>query len=498
MKKSVLFIAAAAVLFSLASCNKSNEPNSKPGTNPSEDPGTVTEKSNKCDILTFSIQAGETEIVGDVSAVEKKVVLPVFPEDMDAIVSAKAVYTLSEGATISPDPAAQAMDYSKDIKLTVTAEDGTTTKEYTVSSRAVKVKLSVNKVWEESKTLGQLKIIPAGLEYNTQMFAFAGTDKFVACDLQVFDLDGNALGKMNTTGIKDGWIPTSLTNDPNGVVVACFSDGIDNTLDNVTEGGIYAWVNGYDQAPKELWSVTSPETNDFFPVGTNRDFFELCVGGDVKGDFVMTTYHFLEWNGPWDGVLIGTYIDLGMHNVFVGKGGEVVDHTVGYTIHTAGDANCWQQMIPVSGNPDGQYVICDSQKPGGIVYFVQEGSDEPGSDIPLYGTLTVEQVGEEGAEGAQNYGNYTCGQGFVVRYFGRDYLIAATEHWHGQYLTVQTLDPTDEDHIVYPTTEIGTKDENRVSVAAIFDEEAGVARILYATHRSGGEVFLYEMNRETL
>jgi hypothetical protein len=57
-------------------------------------------------------------------------------------------------------------------------------------------------------------------------------------------------------------------------------------------------------------------------------------------------------------------------------------------------------MIPVSGNPDGQYVICDSQNPGGIVYFVQEGSDEPGSDIPLYGTLTVEQVGEEGAEGA--------------------------------------------------------------------------------------------------
>ena len=45
--------------------------------------------------------------------------------------SLKASVELAEGATISPDPA-QSRNYTNPIDFTVTAQDGTTTKTYTV------------------------------------------------------------------------------------------------------------------------------------------------------------------------------------------------------------------------------------------------------------------------------------------------------------------------------------------------------------------------------
>lgn len=501
MKRTLLFVTAALAAIAFASCKGGEvNPENKPGDaskDPSSDAPAV--KSNKCDIVTFTVLAGETHVEADVSPVEKKVVIPYYPEDADAMKSAKAEYTLSEGATISPDPAKEAMDFTREMKLTVTAQDGTTTKVFTVTSREYEVALKVQKVWDESKTLGQLRIVPSQLDYNTQLFAFAGTDKFVAPDLQVFDLEGKRVGVLNTDGIPSGWEPTSITNDSNGVVAACFAGGSDGTLDNVTEGGVYAWLDGYDKAPEELWYITESDTNPLFPIGGNRDFFELKVGGEFAGDFVATTYHFLEWNGPSGGELIGTYTDQAMFNAFIGKAGKVNEHVLAYSMHCAGDGNVWQALIPVSGSKNGLFVVCDSNTPpGGITYFVQQGIQMPSEDLPLYGTLTAEIVGEEGAQGAQCYGNYSCGDGFVVNFHGTPYLIAATSFWEGQYLTVQTLDPTDDPHWIMETTDVAYIDQNRVSAAAIVDPESDSVKILYATNRSGGEVNLFEMVREVL
>lgn len=500
MRKLLLFVSAIAVSFAFFSCNGEKEPvpedKSKDPVNSSDDPAPDT-KSNKCDILTFSVLAGETEVKGDVSAPEKKVVLPYYPEDAEAMTSAKAVYTLSDGATISPDPAKEAMDYTKDLKFTITAEDGTTSKEYTVSSREYMVTLSLQKVWSESKTLNQLKVVPSVLEYNTQQFAFVGTDKFVAPDLQVFDLDGNKVGVMNTVGIPSGWVPTSITNDKNGVVLACFAGGDKVCLDDVNEGGIYVWIDGYDKAPEELWSISSSENNSLFPAGGNRDFFELKVGGEMSGDFLVTTYHFLEYQ-PEPGT--GSYPEHGMFNFFSGRDGDLDDvfHEVAHTCHDAGDGNVWQALIPVSADRDGLFVVCDSNPRVGMTFFVQEGVAQPSSDLPLYGTLTAEIVGEEGAEGVQNYGNYSVGDGAVFRFHGVDYLFAASTHWHGQYMTVQTLDPTDDPHFIYETNEIGWIDENRVSAAAVVDPESDTVKLLYGINRAGGEVRLFEITCEVI
>ena len=505
MKKFLLFLAVIAVTSAAVSCNKTPEPS--PSNDPSsdtssQDPGQPSEqKSNKCDILSFTVLAGGTEVPGDVSPAEKKVVLPYYPEDAAAMKSAKASYSLSEGAVISPDPSKEDFDYTRELKFTVTAEDGTTTKEYTVSSREYEVTLGVEKVWPTAKTLVQLGVTPSQLDKNTQLFAFAGTDKFVAPDLQVFDLNGNKVGKLNTDGIPAGWVVTGLTNDKNGIVLAAFSGvftGGDKTQpDDVVEGGIYVWTGGYDAAPEVLWTISSSQNNDLFPVGGNRDFYELKVGGDMKGDFIVTTYHFLEWqSGPG----LGAYADHGMFNCFCGSGGNLSSavHDVAHTCHDAGDGNVWQILIPVSSDKDGQFVVVDSGSPGGIRIYIQEGTDYPSTDTPLYGTLTAEFVGEEGAEGFQNYGNYSPGDAVVFNFHGTDYLFAATTFWQGQYMTIQTLDSTDDSHYVYETNYVSYLNENRVSAAAVVDPESDTVKLLYGTNLAGGGVLLYEIVRNVI
>lgn len=84
-------------------------------------------KSDKCLIEEFSLpELGLTGIIdnekGEISVIAVGELAPV-----------KAQYRLSYHATISPDPAVEALDYNdNDVKLTVTANDGVTKKVYTV------------------------------------------------------------------------------------------------------------------------------------------------------------------------------------------------------------------------------------------------------------------------------------------------------------------------------------------------------------------------------
>ena len=82
-------------------------------------------KLTGCDITSFSLPDAGLEgiIAGETISL---VTMENFESPM------KAELTLSPHATVSPDPRETAIDWNSEVKLTVTAHDGVTTKEYTV------------------------------------------------------------------------------------------------------------------------------------------------------------------------------------------------------------------------------------------------------------------------------------------------------------------------------------------------------------------------------
>jgi hypothetical protein len=110
-KTSIPFLAILLLVLTLSvSCNK-------------EEIDEIT-KSTKTAIIKFKINDVEGAITGESIAIT----LPIGTDA--ASISGKV--TLSDGATIDPDPTTTA-DYSNPKEFTVTAEDGTTTKKYTVT-----------------------------------------------------------------------------------------------------------------------------------------------------------------------------------------------------------------------------------------------------------------------------------------------------------------------------------------------------------------------------
>ena len=83
-------------------------------------------KSNKCQLLSFSIPA---EDISGIIDEEHKTVSLISAEDLS---SCLAEYSLSSHATMSPDPKTEALDFNSPIELTVIAHDGVTKQTYTV------------------------------------------------------------------------------------------------------------------------------------------------------------------------------------------------------------------------------------------------------------------------------------------------------------------------------------------------------------------------------
>lgn len=83
-------------------------------------------KSADCSFTDFTIP--ELGLVSIIDVENNKIAVLT----QDAVGSALAKYALAFGATVSPDPATTALNYDQNVKLTVTAQDGTTQKIYSV------------------------------------------------------------------------------------------------------------------------------------------------------------------------------------------------------------------------------------------------------------------------------------------------------------------------------------------------------------------------------
>lgn len=485
MKTTKFFLAALAAIATLASCNPTNPEN--------PDPEPETPKSTECRLTAFTVTAGEFTIEGFVDQTDKSVELSYTPNQYSPLTAATAEVTISDKATISPDPSAP-IDYTVDggVKFTVTAEDGETTTVYTVYTAAAEIKEAVVKVWQ--KTFGLLGL--TGRSNFDCGIGFVARDKFAYSDLRVFDLEGTYLGNLNTEGVAgllvygDGTIKAqdqlaAVSNDENGVLVAiCCNEGTYEDGSIGCQSSVYAWVDGWDKAPTKIYG----------PV--DYQCLYMSVAGDVTGDFIL---NFRTGAGSPQ-----------MHHVLVYKGGKYFTEEGkpactwhGPFIQHPGNDGCWGQMLSFfSGDPENGFVVWDSLAAAeygetgnasaafyvydaGLTAFENETADE----VALHGQVTWVKWDAEG--GLFSYGNYSIGHVRAFIYNGQKYIVAASSSWPCNWITVQRANNIVEDdeetdevdeyeqNYLLPTDIITDASECAPHSAYVYNPSTGTGHIIY-------------------
>ena len=210
--------------------------------------GEDVERGDKaCRIETFTLNFSDgTTLSGDVYDYDKSVDLSYTTAEFEMMKSATATLTLSEGATVSPDPS-QTADYTQPLSFTVTAKDGKTARTYTTKP--------VEKVLE-----GYTKVEAATSKTATEMgigtaadYKFVGVsgDKLVV-GKKVFDYKTFApAGDLNMTGYEDQKM-TGMANDEAGHLIAAVNADDDHLL----EGRLGQGSVGVHQIGDELYRQT--------------------------------------------------------------------------------------------------------------------------------------------------------------------------------------------------------------------------------------------------
>ncbi len=286
MKKVFLLLASSMMLFALA-CEPENAKPDDPKDDPKENPDDgkeekpeEKEKSKECQILTFSVEAGGIEFEGTVYHQENAVVLEAFPDQMDLFKNVtKVTYTISEKATISPDPTS-ITDYSTSPTLTVTAEDGTTTKRYIVDVEEAMFTMEIapREGQKDPIAVGTLGIDPDFVKFPGNQVAFVASDYIALSDGNIYDLDLTLKGAINREGIDDALYFSALANDDNNVLIAALVEGTTLSSESITTTIFYAWLDGWDKKPVPFYIKEG--------LGNFGDYMNVC--GDAKGRMLIT------------------------------------------------------------------------------------------------------------------------------------------------------------------------------------------------------------------
>lgn len=410
-------MAVVAPMLFVASCEK-KEPN--------KDVDKPVEQSKECKLLTISLVAGDVKVEGFVYEEDKVAEVTCLPAQKAAFVKASAEVTVSEKATISPDPKEE-RDYTAadGVTFTVTAEDGKTSQEYKVILKDAKVKTVCKKVWEQ--TFGDLgiKSTVAGIGNA----AFSG-DKIVTSNMEVIDLEGKKIGTLNTDGIVDNQAADfrfyCLTNDHKNHLVATVGyeaggEKFTATPDNVKYTRFYIWSDGWDKAPVLLYE--NKENNVTMYVSASGDLPKNGILTFIAGRAVAQMHHC---------------------NVFVdGK----IQWNAFNTSYPGNDGNWGAIVSACSADKEGYYFIADSRGNNqGTNVLVRHGLK--GNDVQLNGSLVDDGI--VGAEhgGANQYGNYSSGHVRAFMLNGKPYAAVATSGWPSTYLTIQSANPEDDDHFL--------------------------------------------------
>ena len=466
---------AAASMFAVA-CDKVDDPTPDQEDNKQEQEKPV-EKSTACKLTALSLVGGGQTFEGFVYEEDKVVEVAYLPGQEAALTNATAEVTISDKATISPDPAVAA-DYTVEggVVFTVTAEDGTTKAEYTVVVKEAEINVKCQLVWQ--KTYGDLGVSTAS--FNQSNVGFAGTN-IVTRHLDVLDLNGGKVGTLNVTGVngadKAGFALACVTNDHAGHLVASVALTADGNpapdSDSVADSYIYVWKNGWDNAPELFYNTNEGNVTLY-----------MSAGGDLTG------------NGIVNVISPGRGATTMHHTFYTTAGAESYQWAAFNTQYVSNDGNWGQMVSPASGSIEGDFVVCDSQGSNqGMMFYVRHGVADNGNDVALTGTVLDDALAEGG--GSNQYGNYSTGHARAFTLNGTSYVVACSSGWPCTYVTIQSLNPDDENHYLLRTQVLSTPAPAPCS-AYCFDEATGKGYVLVSAQSESSMMALYEIITEIL
>lgn len=284
-------------------------------------------KSNKCELSDITLTGDG--LAGVINQTDNTITF-VTGDDLGL---QNAEIIMSHGATISPDPRTELVDWDSEPTLTVTAQNGVDNKVYTVlkgvpSKIALGMREGSGKMrWV--KKLSDVGIAPAANKHGASGFAVVG-------DYLVLNEVGNPTAQYINwkTGAVAGAIDLSavgvdnngnynnyrMTSDNNGNILICC-----NSQDN--GGGMCIWRKKGLDGPIERYLIAS---------GGNQFGNALSVVGNLDGDAIIT----MTFNN--------SCIDFYKWQV---KNGRLVNtaptpcHITGYT------STCWGNSDVVYSNP---------------------------------------------------------------------------------------------------------------------------------------------------
>ena len=320
-------------MFAVA-CEEVDQPTDEGKEENKQEQETPVKKSTACKLTALSLVAGDQTFEGFVYEEDKVVEVAYLPGQEAALANATATVTVSDKATVSPDPAVAA-DYTVEggVVFTVTAEDGTTKAQYTVIVKEAEINVKCQLVWQ--KTYGDLGVNTAS--FNQSNIGFAGTN-IVTRHLDVLDLAGAKVGTLNVTGVngadKAGFALACVTNDHAGHLVASVALTADGNpapdSDSVADSYIYVWKNGWDSAPELFYNTNEGNVTLY-----------MSAGGDLTGDGIVNV------------ISPGRGATTMFHTFYTTAGAEGYQWAAFNTQYVSNDGNWGQMVSPASGSING-------------------------------------------------------------------------------------------------------------------------------------------------
>lgn len=406
--------------------------------------GEDVERGDKaCRIETFTLNFSDgTTLSGDVYDYDKSVDLSYTTAEFEMMKSATATLTLSEGATVSPDPS-QTADYTQPLSFTVTAKDGKTARTYTTKP--------VEKVLE-----GYTKVEAATSKTATEMgigtaadYKFVGVsgDKLVV-GKKVFDYKTFApAGDLNMTGYEDQKM-TGMANDEAGHLIAAVNaDGA-----SAVPTTIICWKDGWDKAPSEY-------------IKSETSFIgkQISASGNLlEGAGIVSA---MNGTGP-----------KGAHFAWARLDGASHPETPFYGVETnvpSNDGNWSQTISACSGDPLGTWFVYDPETGnGGNAYTWTAWTAHNNINLtPIPGVLLSDK-------GAHGWGNLTLGSVRAFTFNGTAYGAYITTGWSKTYVAIvdnngeYLLNPNDA---IIPVSHTGS--EPIPQITYVYNESEGAGYV---------------------
>ncbi|MBR6458081.1 MAG: DUF5018 domain-containing protein [Bacteroidales bacterium] len=537
MKKFFLLMASALMIGTFAiSCN--NEVNPEKPDEGKEDPVPV-EKSKACKILAFSLTDGTTVVEGEIFDAQKIIELQYKPEEAAIVANGTAEVSISEKATISPNPETIS-DWTVERKLTVTAEDGETSNEYTVKTLPIEYDVACAPSASDGKLLTAMGANNDIAFYGGNEIAFSGPKNIVTCDRRVYDLGLNYVGELNWGDILPTASMMSMGNDDKGVLIvavgygdgdftAAPTDGDGNFTWNFTNATrFYAWPDGWDKAPVLFYENASclmymNVSGDF----TGRMLIAAKQGGNGSTGFPSAgNHHLFHFNAG--SIIDGTWAWFQTGRAEIDRDREVpawsvdkdgnhqrmnhvpalwrLGQTAGSTVSPLGVTKedalfvYAQALNSLSEEPeanfDRNHLNADEPtwgKDGSAGMIVAARQGYTGNDMILRGTAESINGGTKRYGGLYGWGN-VCITGDVkaFQYSGHVYAVVGGSNWNETHITIVDVTASTPDNTV---ALIASNSDNKgampggglVSVAYVYDAEADAGHIVMLSAYGGSE-----------